>query len=71
MEVSQLIENEMVRYNISRIHFWFVRDNIALIEDAKAESMLVALGRYVLENKDSNFRFQYIVEKYQEREEAA
>lgn len=61
----------MVRYNISHIHFWFVRDNIALIEDAKAETMLIALGRYLIENKDSNFRFQYIVEKYQETQEGA
>jgi hypothetical protein len=59
----------MERYNISHIHFWFVRENVSHMEEAKEESLLVNIGRYLIENKDNNFKFEYIVEKYQENQE--
>ena len=59
----------MERYNISHIHFWFVRENVNGIEQAKEAALLVNIGKYLIQNKNSDFKFEYIVEKYQENQE--
>lgn len=64
IDVAQLIENEMDRYNISHLHLWLVTDNIQAIEGATQEQLLSCMGRYLVENKDGHFTFQYVADRY-------
>jgi hypothetical protein len=54
----------MHRYNIKHIHFWFVRGNVNNIEGNSQEKLLIALGKYLVETKEIEFVFEYLVEKY-------
>lgn len=46
----------MERENISHIHFWFARENLNT-DNGKESNLLINFGKYLIENKDGNFKF--------------